>query len=117
MNIVKITVYIESTVTFTYNLLQCESFLGRELFMPTNLSNETKKVFIEVWEDVIAIPDLVISVIITVSFTMILYALAPERPPFPLIFGLIGALFGFGLSVFLIKPKRTVTLIKSKEDK
>ena len=91
--------------------------------MTTNKQNditllaESSKELIEVWEDVIDIRDLVLAIMITVTLTMTLYALAPDQAPFPLIFGLAGALLGFSLSIFLIKPKRTVTLIKSKGEK
>lgn len=82
-----------------------------------SLLTESSKELIEVWEDVIDIHDLVLAVILTVTLTMTLYVLAPNQAPFPLIFGLVGALLGFSLSIFLIKPKRTVTLIKSKGEK
>lgn len=91
--------------------------------MTTNKQNditaltESSKELIEVWEDVIDVHDLVLAIIITVTLTMTLYVLAPNQTPFPLIFGLVGALLGFSLSIFLIKPKRTVTLIKSKGGK
>lgn len=115
--------YIESVVTFTYNLQQCESFYRKEFNMTTNKQNDpslltkSSKELIEVWEDVIDVHDLVLAIIITVTLTMTLYVLAPNQAPFPLIFGLVGALLGFSLSIFLIKPKRTVMLINSKGEK
>lgn len=60
----------------------------------------------EVWEDTVSVRDLVLSLVITVSLTMIGYLVVPAEPPFPLVAGLTGAVLGFIISVFLCSPKR-----------
>lgn len=68
-----------------------------------------KKEFIEIWGDLAAIKDLIISIIICSSFTMGAYFIAPSSDQTKqLFFGLGGAVLGFLISAFLIKPKRTV---------
>jgi hypothetical protein len=67
---------------------------------------ETSEQNIEVWEDLVKIQDLVISLIICSITTLGGYLIAPNEPPKPLLFGLAGALIGFILCSFMIKPKR-----------
>jgi hypothetical protein len=62
--------------------------------------------YVEVWEDLVSIKDLVISLIICVVTTLGLYFIAPNNGSIPLFFGLFGALLGFGICSFLFKPKR-----------
>ena len=62
--------------------------------------------FVEVWEDVVRIKDLILAIAISPATTMACYFLAPERGSLPLFFGLGGALIGFVLCSLFIKPKR-----------
>lgn len=68
--------------------------------------NEDLKKNIEVWEDLVNIRDLVISLIICSCTTLGGYFLAPKEPPKPLFFGLSGAIIGFVICTIFIKPKR-----------
>ncbi|GER66652.1 hypothetical protein BpJC7_19550 [Weizmannia acidilactici] len=65
-----------------------------------------RKDLIEVWEDIVSIKELVIALIVNSFTTMGGYFLAPNDPPKPLLFGLIGAMIGFSLCTILIRPKR-----------
>nr|WP_236671738.1 hypothetical protein [Enterococcus sp. BWB1-3] len=57
----------------------------------------------------VAIKDLIISIIICSGFTMGAYFIAPSSDQTKqLFFGLGGAVAGFLISTLLIKPKRTV---------
>ncbi|MFD2759982.1 hypothetical protein [Lentibacillus juripiscarius] len=60
---------------------------------------------IEVWEDLVSIRDLAISLIICSGTSLGGYLLAPGGQE-PLIFGLVGAVAGFIVSAILVKPKR-----------
>ncbi|RYL94967.1 hypothetical protein EWI07_05055 [Sporolactobacillus sp. THM7-4] len=62
---------------------------------------------IEIWDDVVRIRDLILAIIINSLTTLGGYFAAPDDPPMPLLFGLIGAVIGFVLCSFIIKPKRT----------
>lgn len=62
---------------------------------------------IEIWEDYVNIKDLVICLVICGMTTLGGYLIAPNEPPKPLIFGLLGAIIGFTVSSIMIKPKRT----------
>lgn len=70
---------------------------------------------IEIWEDYVNIKDLIISLIICAVTTLGGYLIAPNEPPKPLVFGLVGAVVGFIISSILIRPKRTFEYVK-KED-
>ncbi|MFB1050212.1 hypothetical protein [Paraliobacillus sp. JSM ZJ581] len=61
---------------------------------------------IEVWADLVNIKDLVCALVITSTFTLGAYFIAPNEDPKPLYFGLIGSLIGFIISSIVIKPKR-----------
>lgn len=61
---------------------------------------------IEIWEDLVKIKDLVKAIIICMITTFSGYFLAPNDPYKPLLFGLVGAITGFIVSSFSIKPKR-----------
>jgi hypothetical protein len=67
---------------------------------------ETSKKNIEVWEDLVNIKDLVISLIICSTTALGGYFLAPNKPPKPLLYGLFGSIFGFVICSFILKPKR-----------
>ncbi len=62
--------------------------------------------FVEVWEDVVSIKDLLFSLAVTSVVTLGAYFIAPDEPPKPLFFGLGGAITGFTISSVFIKPKR-----------
>jgi len=70
---------------------------------------------IEVWEDLVSIRDLVLSLFICSVTTLGGYFLAPNEPPMPLFIGLLGALLGFVISSYLISPKRILQEIESEE--
>lgn len=70
---------------------------------------------IEIWEDYVHIKDLIISLAICAITTLGGYLIAPNEPPKPLIFGLVGAVVGFIISSILIRPKRTFEYVE-KED-
>lgn len=61
---------------------------------------------IEIWEDLVKIKDLVKALIICIIATFSGYFLAPNDAYKPLLFGLVGAITGFIISSFIIKPKR-----------
>ncbi|WP_010651874.1 hypothetical protein [Oceanobacillus massiliensis] len=63
---------------------------------------------IEVWEDVINIKDLLLSLFICTATTMGGYLIAPDEPQKPLLYGLVGVIVGFIISSIIIKPKRTL---------
>lgn len=71
----------------------------------TSETEELKK-NIEVWEDIVSIKDLVISLIVCSIASLGGYFLAPNKPPKPLLFGLSGAIIGFVICSIFIKPKR-----------
>ncbi|MRH44435.1 hypothetical protein GH741_17465 [Aquibacillus halophilus] len=63
---------------------------------------------IEVWEDLVSIKDLVISLLVCSFTTLAAYFIAPNEPPKPLFYGLVGALIGFAICSFVVKPKRII---------
>ncbi|MGP4066735.1 hypothetical protein ACTWPF_17710 [Oceanobacillus sp. M65] len=71
---------------------------------------------IEVWEDLVHIKDLVLSIVICTVITLGAYLIAPNEPPKPLIYGLIGAVIGFVISSIAIKPKRTLRFAEEREE-
>jgi hypothetical protein len=75
---------------------------------------EGTKQNIEVWEDLVRIKDLVISLILCSVTTLGGYFLAPKDPPKPLFFGLSGAIIGFVVCSIFIKPKRI--FVETKEE-
>ena len=70
---------------------------------------------IEVWEDLVSIKDLVLALVICSVTTLGAYFIAPNEPPKPLYFGLIGALIGFVASSIIIKPKRKFVVVEDEE--
>jgi hypothetical protein len=88
-----------------------------DLSTPTNKTTtiETSDQNIEVWEDLVNIKDLVISLIICSITTLGGYLLAPNEPPKPLLFGLLGALIGFIICSIIIKPKRNFKYEEKEE--
>lgn len=71
-----------------------------------NVPKEEQGQFVEVWEDIVSIKDLILALIICAITTLGAYLIAPDEGSKPLFFGLIGALVGFVICSFLIKPKR-----------
>lgn len=61
---------------------------------------------IEIWEDLVKIKDLIKAFIICIFTTFSGYFLAPNDAYKPLLCGLAGAIAGFIISSFIIKPKR-----------
>ncbi|TMN22469.1 hypothetical protein FH966_05825 [Lentibacillus cibarius] len=70
------------------------------------MSQSNNKENIEVWEDLVRIKDLVISLVICSGTSLGGYLIAPADRE-PLIFGLVGAVTGFIISSIIIRPKRT----------
>lgn len=77
--------------------------------------DENLKENIEVWEDLVNIKDLVVSLIICSTTSLGGYFIAPNEAPKPLFFGLSGAIIGFIICSILVKPKRTF-IEEGKED-
>lgn len=72
---------------------------------------DNKKQMVEIWGDVVEIRLLVMSIFISSVSTMGSYFLAPSNDKIKqLFFGLAGAVLGFCISAFLIKPKRIIIL-------
>ncbi|GGJ88993.1 hypothetical protein GCM10007063_09530 [Lentibacillus kapialis] len=69
------------------------------------MSAEDKKENIEVWEDLVHIKDLTISLAICSVTSLGGYLIAPDSQQ-PLIYGLIGAVSGFIISTIIVTPKR-----------
>lgn len=68
-----------------------------------------KDELINVWNDLVGIKDLAIAIVISVVGTMTGFFLAPNtHPTKQLFFGLTGAVVGFLINTWLIKPKRTI---------
>lgn len=76
---------------------------------------EIKKDNIEVWEDLVNINSLVLSLLICSITTLGGYFIAPNEPPKPLFYGLLGAFIGFITSSILIKPKRIIQEVTREE--
>lgn len=76
--------------------------------MKTNkrFNDNTSKNNIEIWEDIVNIKDLIISLGVCSFTTLGGYFIAPLEPPKPLFFGLSGAIVGFIILAVIIKPKR-----------
>ncbi|WP_138420054.1 hypothetical protein [Aquibacillus sediminis] len=72
---------------------------------------------IEIWEDFVRIKDLVVALVICSITTLGAYFIAPNEPPKPLFFGLVGALVGFAISSFVIHPKRKLIVNDEKGEK
>lgn len=76
---------------------------------------KNKSEMVEIWGDVVDIKALVITMFISIVSTMGFYFLADSNNrTSQLFFGLFGAVLGFVISSFLIKPKRHITISKDK---
>ena len=73
----------------------------------TTLSTDRNSKAVEDWEDLVNINDLVQSLFICSITALGGYFIAPNEPPMPLFFGLIGALIGFGISILIAKLRMT----------
>lgn len=71
-----------------------------------SLESDKAKNNIEVWEDLVSIKELAISIIVCSLSAFGGYFLAPKEIPKQLLLGLLGALIGFILCSIIIKPKR-----------
>ncbi len=87
-----------------------------ERIMENKSDHHSQNEYIEVWEDLVHIKDLILSLIICTVTTLGAYLLAPNAPPKPLIFGLIGAVIGFVVSSIIIKPKRNFRYLEGEEE-
>lgn len=67
-----------------------------------------KGVFYDIWGDNVNLRDLLISIGLSILFTLGGYIIAPNEPPMPLVFGLAGGLIAFIISSIIIKPKRKI---------
>ncbi|GIN72011.1 hypothetical protein J14TS2_24860 [Bacillus sp. J14TS2] len=70
---------------------------------------------IEVWEDLVNLKDLILSLAICSVTTLGAYFMAPAQPPKPLFFGLAGAIVGFIISSIVVKPKRTFEINEDED--
>ncbi|GKU23748.1 hypothetical protein [Clostridium folliculivorans] len=70
-------------------------------------NNDDSKTNIEVWEDLVSIKELALSLIICSVTAFGAYFIAPKERPKQLLLGLIGAIVGFVICSIIIKPKRT----------
>ncbi|GAA0502816.1 hypothetical protein GCM10008986_33060 [Salinibacillus aidingensis] len=70
---------------------------------------------IEVWEDLVHIKDLGLALLICGAGALGGYFLAPNNASEPLFYGLAGAVLGFIISSFIIKPKRTFEEIREED--
>ena len=61
------------------------------------------------WQDVVSLRDLIISIVIAVVLTMGLYALAPQdNHSLKLLFGLLGAVIAVIINSIVFKAKREI---------
>lgn len=73
------------------------------------MTEESQKKHLEIWGDIVDISDLTKAIIISTIITMGAYFLAPaDNISIQLFSGLGGALIGFFISAYLIKPKRVI---------
>jgi uncharacterized membrane protein YfcA len=63
----------------------------------------------EVWGDVVDFKELLYSLAICTIGALGGYMIAPQEPPKPLIFGLVGVAIAFFVCAVLFKPKRHIT--------
>ncbi|WP_210469920.1 hypothetical protein [Sporosarcina sp. 6E9] len=73
------------------------------------MEEDRNKNYFDIWGDNVDLKDLCISMGISVVFTLGGFLIAWGADPQPLIFGLVGGLIGFFISVFIIRPKRKVS--------
>lgn len=72
---------------------------------------------VEVWGDIVALKELMISIIISVVLGMIGYFLAPEgNSVFPLLFAIVGIIIATIINSLIFKPKRIIQLEEQSVD-
>ncbi|QAA35259.1 hypothetical protein C1I91_09190 [Clostridium manihotivorum] len=74
--------------------------------MKKSSEGDSLKNNIEVWEDLVSIKELVMSLVICSLGAFGGYLLAPKERPKQLFLGLLGAIIGFVICSIIIKPKR-----------
>lgn len=75
-----------------------------------NRDSDNKKAdMIEIWEDVVSLKELILSLVLCIFTSFFGYYLAPDKEPWPLLLGLLGAIAGFIISSIVVKPKRILT--------
>jgi hypothetical protein len=74
--------------------------------MKKSPEGDSNKKNIEVWEDLVSIKELVISLVICSLGAFGGYFLAPKERPKQLFLGLLGAIIAFVICSIIIKPKR-----------
>ncbi len=68
-----------------------------------------KETLIDIWGDVVAVKSLVLAIVVITTTTMGAHLMAPkDNQTLGLFFGLGGAIFGFAIMAFVLKPKREV---------
>lgn len=72
-------------------------------------SDNKKADMIEIWEDVVSLNELILSLVLCIFTSFAGYYLAPDKEPWPLLLGLLGAILGFIISSIVVKPKRILT--------
>ncbi|GAA0590766.1 hypothetical protein GCM10009001_03460 [Virgibacillus siamensis] len=77
---------------------------------------EENKNYVDIWGDNVKLRDLGISMLLCIVFALGGYLLAPNEPPRPLIYGLIGGAAGFIISSIIIKPKRRITAMEGEKE-
>lgn len=75
-----------------------------------------KQRLLTLWNDVIGLNDLIKTLVISIVCTIIGLSLAPnDNYTKQLFFGLIGAVVGFIINTFVVRPKRKIIEEESKE--
>jgi uncharacterized integral membrane protein len=70
-----------------------------------------KRKYIEIFGDMIYFKDLIISILLISTTTMVLHLFAPaNNRPLGLLFGLAGTMIGFVIVMFFIKVKRVIKM-------
>ncbi|MGY3766442.1 hypothetical protein ACWOAH_07850 [Vagococcus vulneris] len=70
-----------------------------------------KQLFLSIWGDVVGLKDLILSISVSILFTMGGYSIAPhDNQTLQLFFGLGGSVIGFIINTIMIKPKRKITV-------
>ncbi|MBO0961402.1 hypothetical protein J1P26_16980 [Neobacillus sp. MM2021_6] len=81
--------------------------------LPNKVENTSDN--IEVWEDLVNIKSMALSLLVCSITALGGYFIAPNEPPKPLFYGLIGAFFGFILCSLVVKPKRIIREIQRED--
>lgn len=73
----------------------------------TKFKNDT---LVEVWGDVIAVKELLLSIAISVTLGMTAYLIAPDNSSAKLLFSIGGIVIATIINSLLFKPKRVITI-------